>query len=249
MGRLYFKLWIKLTEEEIKKEKETFLEFKRILYDHLKIFVDNIDIKSKFPEEKEMDIYIKNKMKNDISGYYINDHMDYFLQLFGILYSRLNTNQKKELINSDLTYESISNFAKKVTKDYINGCKEILPEEVKECFNDYCFPMYCQTKRDTELNKSNFLIYIRDYFILNEEETSFENFRNKVEFEYIRNKMKSIYGKLKDKYDGKNDFIERYFLRFFINSDYNYEETTKLLDEYNKNKENYNYHLIKQKKD
>ena len=32
MGRLYFKLWIKLTEEEIKKEKETFLEFKKILY-------------------------------------------------------------------------------------------------------------------------------------------------------------------------------------------------------------------------
>jgi len=30
MGRVYYKLWIKLTEEEIKKEKETFLEFKKI---------------------------------------------------------------------------------------------------------------------------------------------------------------------------------------------------------------------------
>ena len=103
-------------------------------------------------------------------------------------------------------------------------------------------------KEITGLTESNFLKYIRDYFILNEEETNFENFRNKVEFEYIRNKMKSIYGKLKDKYDGKNDFIERYFLRFFINSDYNYEETTELLDEYYKNKDNNNYQLNKQKK-
>jgi len=60
-----------------------------------------------------MDQYIKNKMINDISGYYINDHMDYFFQAFGILYSKLNKIQKEELINSDFTYESLSKFAKK----------------------------------------------------------------------------------------------------------------------------------------
>ena len=255
--RTYYKLWIKLTKEEIKKEKETFLRFKQILYDYLKFYIDNINIESKFPDEEEMDKYIKNKIVNDISGYYINEYMDYFFQEFGILYSKLDPIQKKELINSDLTYESLSNFSKKVTEDYINDCKKVLPEKVKECFDDYCFPMYCQTERDniTKPTEANFLKYIRDYFILDQQKDNFEDFRNKEKFDIIRDKMKNIYGELKDKYDGKNPFIERYFIRFFIDSDYNYKETTELLDEYyknnknNKNKDNNNYQLIKQNQD
>ena len=111
------------------------------------------------------------------------------------------------------------------------------------------FQCIVKQKEITGLTESNFLKYIRDYFILNEQEKDFENFRNKDKFDNIRNNIKKIYGKLKDEYDGKNRLIERYFIRFFNDNDYNYEETTELLDEYYNNKENNNYQLNKQKKD
>ena len=251
---LYYGIFIKLTDEEIKDEKEHFLLIKKNAYEWLKLFIDGINPKEIIYDEKEMEKYIKNKIISDLNGNKLNEYMNFFLKGFGISYSKLNIAQKIDLINHDLTYESLSKFAKKVTAKFIEDCKEELPEKVKECLNDYCFSMYCQVEgKDSKLNKNNFFKYIRHYFILNKEEREFGKLRDKNVFDNIRNNMKEIYGELKDEYDRKNRFIERYFIRFFSDdNDYNYEETTKLLDEYYKNKENKNinnYEIIKQKED
>ena len=87
---LYYGIFIKLTDEEIKDEKEHFLLIKKNAYEYLKFFIDGINPKGIIPDEKEMEKYIKNKIISDLKGNKINEYMNFFLKGFGISKNRFN---------------------------------------------------------------------------------------------------------------------------------------------------------------
>ena len=167
------------------------------------------------------------------------------LSQFGIKYCLLDNNQKDEFINSDFTYDSIKKLAYEVTENNIKECKKELPEKVYECFDDYCFIMYFQLEGNSKINKSNFLLRIRDYFILDWGKDDYESVRNTKKFEEIRNNMINIYGE----YGKSNPTWEKFMSYFSQNTDYNYDETKEILNNYYKNKKYKDYELVKQKED
>ena len=68
--------------------------------------------------------------------------------------------------------------------------------------------------------------------------------------------MKNIYGQLKEEYGSMNPYYEKFLSYLSDNTDYNYSETTKILNDYykikknNKNNKNINgYMPIKQNED
>ena len=73
----------------------------------------------------------------------------------------------------------------------IEDCKKELPEIVHECLKDYCFLMFCQTKGNPKIDRTNFLFRIRDYFILDLNKADFEDVRNEKTYEEIKINMKN----------------------------------------------------------
>ena len=247
----------KYMEKDIEEDKTFFQDRKNLLYDQIHFLCDNI---TKYPyEESEMNQYIRDKYKNpknerniNILDLIIKATDNIVLHRFGVSYSLFDKNQKDKLLNSDLSYESIKNLSYEVTENNIEDCKKELPEEVQECFKDYCFLMFCQTQKDPKINKTNFLLRIRDYFILDKNKADFEGVRNEEIYEKIKSDMKNIYGQLKEEY-GMNPYYEKFLSYISDDTDYNYFETTKILNDYYKNKKtnknNDGYIPIKQNED
>lgn len=248
----FFKLdpTLKITKKDIETDKKFFKYYKESLYGNNLIYYDfEIAKELECYEESNMNKYIKEKFKKEKDKSYLYDSLDrMFLNRFGISYLLFNENQKEEFINSDLTYESIKKLSYEVSKNNIKNCKKELPKEIYECFDDYCFIMVCQTEDNHKIDKNNFLLRIRDYFILDKYKNNCGSIRNEKKFEEIRKNMIDIYGQLKEKY-GRNRYYEK-FLSFFSNdTDYNYPETKSILNNYYKYKNYDSYLLIKQKED
>ena len=244
---------LKITEEYIEKEKACFQERKNFLYGNLLYTLDDIEIKNtESIEDSKINKYLKDEFKKEKKinkDYFFYAINAFLLSQFGIKYCLLNNNQKDEFMNSDFTYDSIKKLAYEVTENNIKDCKKELPEKVYECFDDYCFIMFFQLEDNSKINKSNFLLRIRDYFILDKEKEIYELIRNATKFEEIRNNMINIYGELKEEYGKSNPTWEKFLSYFSEDTDYNYYETTEILNNYYKNKKYKDYKLVKQKED
>ena len=248
----------KYMEKDIEEDKTFFQNRKKCLYDDIRfIYGYRKNINNYSYEENEMNQYIKDKLINEKDKKYIYEisrSLDCFiLYRFGVSYSLFDKNHKDKLVNGDLSYESIKNLSYEVTENNIEDCKKELPEIVHECLKDYCFLMFCQTKENPKIDRTNFLLRIRDYFILDLDKADFEGVRNEKTYEEIKSNMKNIYGQLKEQYGGKNPYYEKFLSYFSKDTDYNYPETTKILNDYykikknNKNNKNINgYMPIKQ---
>lgn len=252
MSKFFFKLdkSSKITEKDIEEEKEEFLRIKSIFYNNLLYYYDDL-IETEKADETKMNIYIKDKLKKEEKKDLIYFLANQFLRSFGVSYSLFDKNQKEEFINSDLNFESIKKIANEITKKNIEDCKNDLPKQVHECFDDYYFMLVCQINENPKINKGNFLERIRDYFIRDVYQKSLEGIRNKDLFEKIKKDMVDNYGELKEKY-GMNRYLEKYFISFiFDKTDYNYKETATILNNYYKNKsqKNKDYKPLKQKED
>lgn len=251
----------KYMEKDIEEDKTFFQNRKKCLNDDIHfIYGYRKNINNYSYEENEMNQYIKDKLINEkdkIKIDRITQSLDCFvLYRFGVSYSLFDKNQKDKLLNGDLSYESIKNLSYEVTENNIEDCKKELPEIVHECLKDYCFLMFCQTKGNPKIDRTNFLFRIRDYFILDLNKADFEDVRNEKTYEEIKINMKNIYGQLKEQYGGKNPYYEKFLSYFSDDTDYNYSETTKILNDYykikknNKNNKNINgYMPIKQNED
>ena len=248
----------KYMEKDIEEDKTFFQNRKKCLNDDIHfIYGYRKNINNYSYEENEMNQYIKDKLineKNKIKIDRITQSLDCFvLYRFGVSYSLFDKNQKDKLINGDLSYESIKNLSYEVTENNIEDCKKELPEIVHECLKDYCFLMFCQTKGNPKIDRTNFLLRIRDYFILDLDKVDFEGVRNEKTYEEIKSNMKNIYGQLKEQYGGKNPYYEKFLSYFSNDTDYNYPETTKILNDYYKIKKNNknidDYMPIKQNED
>ncbi len=245
----------KYMEKDIEEDKTFFQDRKNLLYDDFHFLYHNIN--NFLYEENEMNQYIKDKLKNEKDKKKFDDitkSLDCIvLYRFGVSYSLFDKNQKDKLLNSDLSYESIKNLSYDVTENNIEDCKKELPEIVHECFKDYCFLMFCQTKGNHKIDRTNFLLRIRDYFILDLNKADFEGVRNEKTYEEIKSNMKNIYGQLKEEYGGMNPYYEKFLSYISNDTDYNYSETTKILNDYYKIKKNNknidDYMPIKQNED
>jgi len=169
------------------------------------------------------------KQKPSFFGSQIPYCINSFLRGMGMSYYTLTLKEKKEILVMDFTYENWKEKSIKIINNYIERSKNVCPDSVDFCFNDICFVFYVQINHGCEFSLNNFLTFIRDYFILDKSKSLFEEYRNAKIYEDIQRKVINIYPNLKKRY-GKNIYLEKILSFISSDTDYNYEETKKILD-------------------
>ena len=186
------------------------------------------------------EIEIIEKIKKKIKGFdpkqkpsFFGDRIPYcinfFLRYMGMSYYTLTLKEKEEILVMDFTYENWKEKSIKIINNYIERSKNVCPDEIDFCFDDICFVFYVQINHGCEFTLNNFLTFIRDYFILDKSKSLFEQYRNAKIYEDIQRKVINIYPNLKKRY-GKNIYLEKILSFISSDTDYNYEETKKILD-------------------
>ena len=105
------------------------------------------------------------------------------------------------------------------------------------CFKDKEFIDYTfKYSTATTLNMNNYLIMIRDYFILDVAKDVYDKYREKFLFDEIQKEMKREYPSLKEKYHEKNIFSKIY--NFLFVTGYALDKTNETMKEIFKNYNN-----------
>ena len=222
----------KLSTEDIQKEKELFLEKKKDLV-AFSLYCDYDTSKIKDLKESQIDGIIKEKfleIKNNFNAHWAFSN---FLYDMGICIDLLDNEEKKQILSMNLTYENFCNFASDYYKKFVEKAKKECPLEIYECFEDKAFIIYCQSTK-SQIKKSNFLSFIKNYFILDDLREFYENYRNNTIFEEIREHMIGLYPILKAEYGRKNIFFDKFMSFFEGDNDYNNKFIKEILNNYNK---------------
>ena len=235
------------SEENWKKEREQFLQYKKELINMLSGF----EIKEKSLEgieETKINEMIKIYIKECKSILLIP--LGIFMRFMGLSYIALSNEERNEIEEMDFTYENWKKKSKILYDKFLKNSLDIFPMEVKFCFEDKFFPLYVIVVKEDIFKKNNFITFIRDYFILDDGYYIFNEFRDEKLFNDLQKKIIKIYPIIKEKY-GTNRYIEKFFS--YMNpenkkNDYNNKYIKNILDNYYKGNKN-NDELEKLKED
>lgn len=216
------------SEKNWKEDEKIFIESTReFLYNVSCFRIDYNEIdKMNFLELKKL---IKQKIDEDKDSGYLRYAFAVFMPEMGLSYEVLSKEEKMELADMEFTFENWEKKSKILMDNFIEKSKKDCPKEIHICFDDICFPIYVQSFRRTNITTSNFLEFIRDYFLLNQYDTCFEGYRDETLFNNIRKKMIEIYPDLKKQY-GMNKYLEKFLSYITLETDYNHEFVRNILE-------------------
>ena len=222
------------------KEKEKFLEFLNVLISCLTGTIGDTNEKT----YKEVEIIkplkeIINRQENSYFNLTYRECFSRFLQTMGLSYYNLTQKEKEEILEMDFTYENWEKKSLELINNFIRRIKNLCPHEVWFCFDDIGFVFHIQIIYETEFKLSNLVVYIRDYFILDYSADYIMEYRNPEKYNEMKRKVIEIYPIIKERY-GINKVFEKILSYIRIDTDYNYEETKNILDNYYNKKNNNN---------
>ena len=187
--------------------------------------------------ETEMIEYIKETMKNQKSSFFSKRNVEcfsYFLQMMGLSYNTLTSKEKEEILVMDFTYENWEKKSSNIIENYLQRSKNACPSIIRFCFEDICFVFHAQIVYGCEFTLKNFVTFIRDYFILDKTKEFLKKYRDAKIYENIKKIVINLYPSLKQNY-GINRYFEKILSYILNDTDYNYEKTKIILDNfYNK---------------
>ena len=222
------------------KEKEQFLQFLNVLINSLTGTIDDTNEKS----YKEVEIIkplkeIINRQENSYFNFTYRECLSRFLETMGLSYYNLTQKEKEEILEMDFTYENWEKKSLELIKNFIRRIKNLCPHIVWFCFDDIGFVFHIQIIYKTEFKLNNLVVYIRDYFILDYSVDYIMEYRNPEKYNEMKRKVIEIYPIIKERY-GINKVYEKILSYIGIDTDYNYEETKNILDNYYNKKNNNN---------
>ena len=222
--------------EDSKKEKERFLEELNLLMARLTGYT------SVNKEYKEMEIVkpLKEILKSKENSYFnLTFHLvlSIFLHIMGLSYYNLTSKEKEEIIDMDFTYENWEKKSFYLINNFIERIKKECPPLVWFCFDDIYFVFHIQIIYDKQFKLNDLVTYIRDYFILNNTVSYLEEYRDPKKYKEIQKKVFDLYPIIKERI-GMNRTLEKILSYIRIDTDYNYEITKNILNNYYKNKNN-----------
>lgn len=244
-------------EEDLIEDKNLFINSKKVLLSYLLYEETEFD---KLTKEQICDL--DNLIKRELYNYNSLDIEDddilyyafyFFMFKFGLSIELISDQEKEELLTMDLSYENCKKMVLNIFDKYIEEMNNYWPDEIKVCYKERGFVSYCHCRENTIIKKDNsFLKVIRDYFLLDKGKFYYDDTRDNNLFNEIKIEMEKIYPELKEKY-GMKKYLDK-ILGFlgYMPSDYSYDEVSKLLNNYDKQKNQKNkgeYITIKQKED
>ena len=218
--------------EDTKIEKKLFMERLNYLF-HSLAFND-----TKEYNEKEIVDVLRIKLKERVTDSIYNTATGVFsdfLISMGLSYYILSPEEKKEILEMDYTYDNWKIKSQELIESFNIRIKNAFPKMLWFCLEDKYFILHIRICYDIDFKINNFIIFIRDYFILDKSiEFILEN-RECQLFYDIKKKVYAIYPEVKEKY-GMNRILEKICSFFWTDSDYHHEKTKEILDNYYKNK-------------
>lgn len=219
------------SEENWKKEREQFLQYKKELINMLSGF----EIKEKSLEgieETKINEMIKIYIKECKSILLIP--LGIFMRFMGLSYIALSNEERNEIEEMDFTYENWEKKSSNIIENYLQRSKNACPSIIRFCFEDICFVFHAQIVYGCEFTLKNFVTFIRDYFILDKTKEFLKKYRDAKIYENIKKIVINLYPSLKQNY-GINRYFEKILSYILNDTDYNYEKTKIILDNfYNK---------------
>ena len=216
---------------DVKEEKELFLE-------SLIEFIYKIEgyKERRSYNEKEIIEPVKKILKENINTNVNKSILSAFLLHFGLSYFILSEKEKEEILDMDYTYENWKIKAPELMLAFKERLQKVFPKLALFCLNDFYFILYILMDSVEYYREDRFLIFIRDYYILDDTIWPVKEWRDQDKYKEIQKEVYAIYPILKEKY-GMNRTLEK-ILGFFIFNDYSYEKSKKLLDDYYNKKKN-----------
>ena len=221
-------------KKDKEKDQKLFLESLNNLLDDFKDLFrseNSSNLSEKELIEPLKKIIKRNSKSSDKSTYELC--LSFFLEKMGLTYYTLTLKEKEEIIDMDFTYANWEKKSSELFESFIERSKNVCPREVWCCFDDICFIIYVQIVQRCEFSSNNFLIFIRDYFILNWGGEFLMEYRDEEKFEEIQRKVIEMYPTIRERY---GTFLYKFKAYFQGNSDYDHEKTRNILNNYyNKN--------------
>ena len=216
---------------DIKKEKEFFLE---ILLDFI-YKIEGYKERRNY-NEKEIIEPVKKLLKENINRNVGKLIISLFLFHFGLSYFALSEKEKEEILDMDYTYENWKIKVPELMMAFKERLKKVFPKMALFCLDDFYFIIHIGMVSVEDYRDDRFLIFIRNYYILDDTTKPIKEWRNQDKYKETQKKVYAIYPILKEKY-GMNRSLEK-ILSFFVLNDYSYEKSKKLLDDYYNKKQN-----------
>ena len=224
--------------EDRKKEKERFLEELNLLMARLK------GNTFEYKKYKEMEIIeplkaIFKSKENSFFNFIFHQILSNFLHIMGLSYYNLTPEEKKEIIDMDYTYENWEKKSFYLINNIFERIKKACPPLVFFCFDDIYFMFHIQICFYKQFKLSDLVTYIRQYFIFNDTASYLKEYRDPKKYNEIQKKVFNLYPVIKERI-GMNKFLEKIWSYITIDTDYNYEITKNILNNYYNNKKNIN---------
>ena len=186
--------------------------------------------------EKEIVDAFKIKKKEIVTDSIYTAIFSNFLVSMGLSYYILTSEEKKEIMEMDYTYDNWKIKSQELIENFNIRIKNAFPKMLWFCLEDKYFVLHIRICYHKDFKINDFIIFIRDYFILDDSLPLILENRECQLFYDIKKKVHEIYPEVKEKY-GMNRILEKICSFFWFDSDYHYEKTKKILDDYYKNKQ------------
>ena len=219
--------------EDYQKDKEFFL--KRLNY--LIYLLNGYEGKKDYKEAeiiKPLKEKLKPEIKADEKSFFPNGAiscLSSFLEIMGLSYYQLTPKEKEEILEMDFTYDNWKNKSIELINSFIQRIINASPKNTHFCFDDIYFIFHIQIVYNYEFKLKYLPTFIRDYYILNETRDILKKYRNSEIYNNIQKEVFVQYPRIKEEC-GVNRILEKILSYFIDDTDYHYEKTRKILDDY-----------------
>ena len=219
--------------EDYQKDKEFFL--KRLNY--LIYLLNGYEGKKDYKEAeiiKPLKEKLKPEIKADEKSFFPNGAiscLSSFLEIMGLSYYQLTPKEKEEILEMDFTYDNWKIKSIELINSFIQRIKDASPQIAHFCFDDIYFIFHIQIVYNYEFKLKYLPTFIRDYYILNETRDFLKKYRNSEIYNNIQKEVFVQYPRIKEEC-GVNRILEKILSYFIEDTDYHYEKTRKILDDY-----------------
>ena len=219
--------------EDYQKDKEFFL--KRLNY--LIYLLNGYEGKKDYKEAeiiKPLKEKLKPEIKADEKSFFPNGAiscLSSFLEIMGLSYYQLTPKEKEEILEMDFTYDNWKIKSIELINSFIQRIINASPKNTHFCFDDIYFIFHIQIVYNYEFKLKYLPTFIRDYYILNETRDFLKKYRNSEIYNNIQKEVFVQYPRIKEEC-GVNRILEKILSYFIEDTDYHYEKTRKILDDY-----------------